>query len=80
MLATASALPTLYARAATREDRKALLSRVFARIEVENREIVRIEYRPPFALLFGDTRERTGSGCDDMARALLDGRPTAPVT
>lgn len=54
------------------EVRKALLMRIFARIEVDNRTITRIEYCPPFELLLGDTRERTGSGCDAMAHALLD--------
>lgn len=71
-LATAAALPTLYARAEHPEEKKAFLARVIARIEVRDRTITRIEYRPPFELLLDDTRERAGSGCDAMAHALLD--------
>ncbi|TAK04050.1 hypothetical protein EPO34_02745 [Patescibacteria group bacterium] len=48
---TAASLTAFYGSAATEEERKTHLRRVFQRIEVTNKEITGIEYNPPFDLL-----------------------------
>ncbi|MFZ5477064.1 MAG: recombinase family protein [Myxococcota bacterium] len=71
LLARATAIPELYAATASPEDRKALLAEVFARIVVQDRQIVRIEYNPPFELLLASSPASAGSR-SELARALLD--------
>lgn len=50
----AASLSSFYASAATDEERKAHLRRLFRRIEVTDKEITGIEYNPPFDLLLTD--------------------------
>lgn len=70
LLKRAESVPALYALACEPEERKALLRQVFARIEVTNRAITRIEYHPPFSLFVHDACP--GAGSVGMERQLLD--------
>jgi hypothetical protein len=56
LLDRADGLGLLYRAAVTEQDRKLLLNQVFKRIIVRNRDVVRMEYNPPFDLFFGDTQ------------------------
>lgn len=68
LLDTASAVDRLYRLASTPAERKDHLRALFARIEVVDRVIMKIEYRPPFHLFLG-TPAAAGSG---VSRAVLD--------
>ena len=70
ILATAGSLAAIYRRAQTPESRKALLKQVFRCIVVDNAEITRIEFNPPFDVLLETPHGASGS--DAMVRALLD--------
>jgi DNA invertase Pin-like site-specific DNA recombinase len=59
-LADARSLSRLFLLAPTDLDKKALLRRVFARIEVTDKAITRIEYNPPFHLFTVDARHNAG--------------------
>lgn len=83
-LETASSFADLYAIAGSPEDKKSLLSKVFRRIWIKEREIERIEYQSPFDLLLNETFELSSSMKDvakEMYEQMLNqkaGKPSVP--
>ena len=70
-LEKATSFAHLYQLATNPMDRKDLLRQVFARIEVSQRTIQHIEYRPPFDLLLGQPSEVVGS-MDSLAHVMYE--------
>ena len=59
-LDVAHSIDLFYRLATTKEAKKKLLQHIFQRIEVIGRKITKIEYKPPFHLLFNDPDKKAG--------------------